>query len=178
MSDFSNSQLSTPTNELEDIGLFEFLDFDQRLIFVIDISNPENRDYLSIVRSNRAFQERRLLRIISSAPDEFKLWVLGLEAHEDTSRRRFHDIQWTSYTLRGRWKFICGDADLSPMPESAVCSGSPLRPRYDFIFILCLYSIISGIAPWISLVCCSTRADFFVFKEVLSFDRVTLLKCH
>jgi len=115
-----------PPHSLEEIGVFEFLDIDKRPTFVIDLSDPENQNdkSVNIVRSNQAFRNRGLLDAIRSSTGDFKAWITCTEAGSDTIciPYTYSGLKWTSYTLRQKWRFICGDGDSQnitcPKPSS------------------------------------------------------------
>lgn len=130
-----------PPDNLEEIGLFEFLDIDRRPIFVVDLSHPANHDCMSIEikHLNRAFQDRELSRAIQSSPEEFRLWIIRSEADEDSNNRKLcsnPDIQWTSYTVRRKWRFICGDEVIRWEQQLSKHADLPLLQRYVAIFDL------------------------------------------
>jgi len=143
---FCNSALQLrppPSENLGDIGLFEFLDVDQRPIFIIDLSDPKNKKHVSIeiFRSNRTFQDRKLADAIHSSPEDFKTWIISPDADPNENVRRlssYPDIRWTSYTLRQKWRFVCAEEGLPSIAPPMNSSGCPPVTRYAVIFNLVL----------------------------------------
>lgn len=123
-----------PPDDLEEIGLSEFLDIDQRPIFIIDLSDSVNQidASIKIVRSNHAFKDRGLEDTIHSCSSDFKAWITSWKPEEEKNRIPFSysELKWTSYTLRQKWRFVCGDEAFERQTAPASPLNYPTLSRY------------------------------------------------
>ncbi|KOS18942.1 Histidine protein kinase NIK1 [Escovopsis weberi] len=127
---------------LQDIGVLELLENDDRPTFLIDLSNPQNANHpgLPVVYSNATLRTAQgLQHLLTPEQDDaakpasvspefelFKSWVMTPPDPTETSEPpaqsfQYGGIPWVSTTLRRRFRFVSGSGvyrPRSPSPQS------------------------------------------------------------
>lgn len=133
---------STGSQILDVVGLGEFLQHDERPIFVLDLeaADPEELPIIFINTTLRLrpglvdsiygrFHEEALVADVASPWEEFRKWLLNEPGGKpSTSPFQFGGPLWKSTTLRGRLRIVTGTDFFSP-PSSSASQRFPPRPQ-------------------------------------------------
>ncbi|KAH7051315.1 aerobic respiration control sensor protein-like protein arcB [Macrophomina phaseolina] len=141
---------SRAVQEVNNIGLVDFLENDPRPTFVLDLNVPdEPRNLLRPLYLNTALAESddgSLLSLISGKDNmdtpgayatrtysKFRKWIYAKEKDTQHAGLSYGNTQWTKVTMKGRWNVVSGApehppsesgfGDLSPAPSRTGTSG-------------------------------------------------------
>lgn len=112
---------------LDNIGMIELLEHDNKLTFIVDLNHIRQTtpDILRVVYSNSALRSHPdvgnlilgmgTVEMMSVAYGGFKTWIENNLEHDDpslTSSTSFGGILWTGFTLRDRFRVVSGMIDI------------------------------------------------------------------
>jgi PAS domain S-box-containing protein len=128
--------LASPAQLFHGIGLTEFLEADPRPAFVVDLDNTANFDAgpIHILYANAALRSARhiLEHLNADTADpghsrefsRFKAWAIapgpGRESPSSWPQSiEYGGVSWTYSTLRKRFRFLCGNSNVTPATPSS-----------------------------------------------------------